>query len=732
MSRAASSSSVPSAADVAAAAGRPQARLGRRIALAAALAAALLTGVLASLAAWEQSRLAHSVFASGVGQVTQLTASGLGGAVRFGKADIIETDLARLAQSNGEDLVGAAAFGADGVQLAATGAPPASPEIEAAVRQAISAGAAWRSADAMLQVRPVTFGADEQVVGALAIRWSDGAIAAQVAAAAWRNALLGLLIGAAVSLLALWALHVCLSKPLTAMERAITRLLNGDAERVPGQRRRDEIGRLARAMTAIHDKGLEAARLKQAVDSAEVLLMVADDEDRITYVSPRLKTVLNRVSSAIRQRVPGFDAENLEGMDFNVFHANRAHQSGMLKTLAKTFSTDIRLGDRRLGLVVNPIHGADGKRLGTVVEWLDRTEDLALLTEIDAAAAAAAQGEFGRRLKLGTGADENLDRVAAQVNRICETVDGFLTDVDRPVAAMAQGDLSHRAGADHAGRFGHLAESLNRTLDRIASLVGDIKHAEDAIRRSIEQVSGGARDLSGRTEAQASAIEETSATVEEISATIATNADGAREAASMAREARSRAQRGQEVVGDAVSSMSEIEASSGRIGDITAVIDAIAFQTNLLALNAAVEAARAGEAGKGFAVVASEVRTLAQRSSEAARDIKELIAASGAKVADGVRLVNATGEALGGLLDAISSIAGSVEDIAQASQEQATGMQEITSAVTHMDDATQRNAALAEESARAAAALRAESDSLAELIGFFRNADARAAAHRAA
>ena len=732
MSRAASPSSAPTDPDVAAVAGRPQARLGRRIALAAALAAALLTGILTSLAAWEQSKLAHSVFASGVGQVTGLTASGLGGAVRFGKAEIIETDLARLAESNGEDLVGAAAFGADGAQLAATGAPPASAEVETAVRQAIATGESWRSQNAMLQVRPVTFGADQQVVGALAVRWSEAQINAQVAVAAWRNAALGLAIGAAVSLLALWALHSCLGKPLSAMETAITRLLAGDSERVPGQRRRDEIGRLARAMTAIHDKGLEAARLKQAVDSAEVLLMVADDDDRITYVSPGLKTVLNRVSGAIRQRVPGFDAENLEGMDFHVFHANRAHQTSMLQTLSKTFSTDIRLGDRRLGLVVNPIHGAGNKRLGTVVEWLDRTEDLALLNAIDSAAASAAQGEFGKRLNLGTGADENLDRVAAQVNRICETMDGFLTDVDRPLAAMAQGDLSHRAGEGHAGRFGHVAESLNRTIDRLASLVGDIKHAEDAIRRSIEQVSGGARDLSGRTEAQASAIEETSATVEEISATITTNADGAREAAAMAREARERAQRGQEVVGDAVSSMSEIEASSGRIGDITAVIDGIAFQTNLLALNAAVEAARAGEAGKGFAVVASEVRTLAQRSSEAARDIKELIAASGAKVADGVRLVNATGEALGGLLDSISGIAGSVEDIAQASREQATGMQEITSAVTHMDDATQRNAALAEESARAAAALRAESDSLAELIGFFRNADARASAGRAA
>ncbi|SFJ03944.1 methyl-accepting chemotaxis protein [Albimonas pacifica] len=732
MSPAASSSAARPAAAGAPASGRPPARLGLRIALAAALAAGLLTAILSGFSAWQQARLGHSVFASGVAQITQLTASGLGGAVRFGKGDIIEADLVRLAEANGRNLVGAAAYGGDAGLLASAGQPPAGGEVDAAVRQAIASGLSWSSADGLLQVRPVGFGADQETVGALAVGWSAAAISEQVAAAAWRNALLGLAIGGAVALVALWALHRSVGKPLTAMERAVTRLLNGESERVPGQRRRDEIGALARAMTAIHAKGLEATRLKQAVDSAQVLLMVADDEDRITYVSPGLKTVLNRVAGAVRERVPGFDAENLEGMDFNVFHASRAHQAGMLKSLTRTIATDIRLGERRLGLTVSPIHGAGGKRLGTVVEWLDRTEDLALLADIDAAAAAAAQGEFGRRLKLGAGADENLDRVAAQVNRICETMDAFLTDVDRPVAAMAEGDLSHRVGEDHAGRFGHVAVSLNRTIDRLATLVGDIKQAEVAIRRSIEQVSGGARDLSGRTEAQASAIEETTATVEEISATIATNADGARDAAAMAREARARAQRGQAVVGDAVSSMSEIEASSGRIGDITAVIDGIAFQTNLLALNAAVEAARAGEAGKGFAVVASEVRTLAQRSSEAARDIKELIAASGAKVADGVRLVNATGEALGGLLESISGIAGSVEDIAQASQEQATGMQEITSAVTHMDDATQRNAALAEESARAAAALRAESDSLAELIGFFRNADARAAAHRAA
>ncbi|MEM1315030.1 MAG: methyl-accepting chemotaxis protein, partial [Pseudomonadota bacterium] len=320
---------------------------------------------------------------------------------------------------------------------------------------------------------------------------------------------------------------------------------------------------------------------------------------------------------------------------------------------------------------------------------------------------------------------------AARVNGIADVIARFLEDVESPVGALALGDLSKRTGGDNSGRFAEVAGALDASIQRISDIARDIRGTESEMRASIEAVSSGAADLSGRTESQASALEETSATVEEIGATIASNAEGAAAARDMTRQASQEAVQGREVVRSAVTSMGEIEESSRRIAEITAVIDSIAFQTNLLALNAAVEAARAGDAGKGFAVVASEVRTLAQRSSGAAKDIKDLIASSAAKVADGVQHVNATGQALEALENSMSSVSEAIEDIARASAEQATGMQEITSAISHLDEATQQNAGLAEDSAREAEALRARSDGLGELIAFFRD-ETVAQARRAA
>jgi methyl-accepting chemotaxis protein len=233
------------------------------------------------------------------------------------------------------------------------------------------------------------------------------------------------------------------------------------------------------------------------------------------------------------------------------------------------------------------------------------------------------------------------------------------------------------------------------------------------------EISQAADDLSRRTEQQAASLEQTSAALEEITATVKTTASNAREARTRATAAKTAAENGGKVVGTAVDAMAKIEQSSKKITDIIGVIDEIAFQTNLLALNAGVEAARAGDAGRGFAVVASEVRALAQRSSDAAKQIRGLITASGEQVGAGVKYVGETGHALKRIVDQIMEINSFVTEMAQAAEQQATGIQQVNAAVGQMDQVTQQNAAMVEQSTAASHNLATETHDLTQLIAFF-------------
>ena len=300
----------------------------------------------------------------------------------------------------------------------------------------------------------------------------------------------------------------------------------------------------------------------------------------------------------------------------------------------------------------------------------------------------------------------------ARTRRVIEAIGAAL---DR----LAAGDLGARMGAEVDGEFAALREAFDDTLGRLAELVRRIQSASGRIVAETEGFTSASRDLGDRTAQQAASLQETAATVEEISATIRTSADSARHADAGVREAAQRADRGGVVVRDAVAAMSRIEDSAGRISEINAVIDSIAFQTNLLALNAAVEAARAGEAGKGFAVVASEVRTLAQRSAAAARDISALIGESAGHVDQGARLVRETGSALAEIEQAIATVVADIAGISSAGAEQATAVGEIGTTISALDDATQRNAHMAEDGAARAAALAAEARALETLVDAF-------------
>ncbi|MFJ9449020.1 methyl-accepting chemotaxis protein [Herbaspirillum sp. NPDC101397] len=282
------------------------------------------------------------------------------------------------------------------------------------------------------------------------------------------------------------------------------------------------------------------------------------------------------------------------------------------------------------------------------------------------------------------------------------------------------GDLTMRLPEDGKDEVSQIARSFNVFVQKITTILQEIRHTSDAVKVSSSEIASGNLDLSGRTEQQAGALEQTASAMEELTSTVKQNSDNARQANQLALAASAIAKEGGEVVGNVVATMEAINQSSRQIVDIIGVIDGIAFQTNILALNAAVEAARAGEQGRGFAVVASEVRSLAQRSAQAAKEIKVLIDSSVSKVSDGGLLVEKAGQTMVEIVDSVKNVSAIVSEIANASSEQSTGIEEINRAITHMDEATQQNAALVEQAAAAAQSLQDQATSLATIVSGFK------------
>ncbi len=305
---------------------------------------------------------------------------------------------------------------------------------------------------------------------------------------------------------------------------------------------------------------------------------------------------------------------------------------------------------------------------------------------------------------------------AEAARQVAEVVDGLGRGLER----LAKGDLTYRVRDNWADEYRKIQNDFNGAIGQLQDTLTAIVESTREVSNASAEISTSTTDLSQRTEEQAASLEETSASMEEISATVRKNAENAQHADTLMRGTRDVADRGGEVVAQAVSAMSRIEESSRKISDIISVIDEIARQTNLLALNAAVEAARAGEAGRGFAVVASEVRNLAQRSSQAAKDIKDLIVNSSNQVGEGVQLVNRAGSSLKDILASLNQVAEIVADIALASSEQATGIDQINRALNQMDEATQQNSALVEENAATAKTLENQSSALDGRVAAFR------------
>ncbi|BEM86910.1 methyl-accepting chemotaxis aspartate transducer [Serratia marcescens] len=288
---------------------------------------------------------------------------------------------------------------------------------------------------------------------------------------------------------------------------------------------------------------------------------------------------------------------------------------------------------------------------------------------------------------------------------------------------IAAGDLATPIQVYGRNEISMLFASLQRTQQSLIGTVGAVRDGAESILIGLQEISEGNNDLSSRTEQQAASLEETAASMEQLTATVKQNADNARQASQLARDASATAAKGGELAGDVVTTMHDIANSSQKIGAITSVIDGIAFQTNILALNAAVEAARAGEQGRGFAVVAGEVRNLASRSAQAAKEIKVLIDESVSRVKHGSVLVENSGATMQDIVRSVTRVTDIMGEIASASDEQSRGIEQVTQAVTQMDQVTQQNAALVEESASAATALEEQAITLADAVAVFRLAD---------
>jgi len=502
--------------------------------------------------------------------------------------------------------------------------------------------------------------------------------------------------------------NICL--PIDNLKGHLEKMAQGDYTNQITVMRHDEIGLLTEALKSIQIRAgvdftetkrmnVENLRIRNALDIASSAVMIADAMGLIIFMNQKVREILSNekdeaaMRQALKSRLANLD--QVQEMD------------------------NVKVNGRVYSLRLTPVMSEDGTRAGAAVEWQDHTQELTVEKEVVEIVQAAVAGDFSKRLPLA-GKDGFFKQLAEGINRLMETTAQGLNDLAGMLDALAKGDLTQTITRQYQGMFGQLKDDANLTATQLTGIIGQIKEAAELIGTASKEIADGNVDLSQRTEEQAANLEETAASMEQLTSTVKQNADNARQANQLAASASEVAVKGGEVVGQVVQTMSAINESSKKVVDIISVIDGIAFQTNILALNAAVEAARAGEQGRGFAVVATEVRTLAQRSAAAAKEIKELIGNSVHKVEDGTELVDQAGRTMQEIVLSVKRVTDIMGEISSASQEQSLGIEQVNQAVTQMDEITQQNAALVEQAAAASESMREQAEQMIRAVGTFK------------
>jgi methyl-accepting chemotaxis protein len=456
----------------------------------------------------------------------------------------------------------------------------------------------------------------------------------------------------------------------------------------------------------------EILRIKIGLDNATVGIMLADNNRNIIYVNRSAVNAFKKYEDKIREEIPNFNSEQLLNTNLNDYHKYFQRTNELIDTLKESVYSMISLGGRTMSVAASPVVNEEGQRLGTIAEWHDRTNEVAVEKEVADIVNAASNGDFSQRFNLQD-KEGFLLELSIGLNDLLDTCEIGLNDVARVLAALSRGDLTETITSDYEGTFGQLKNDTNATVEKLKDVIKQIKSAADSIYNGAKEIASGNNDLSQRTEMQAARLQENASSMNKLTQSARDNVSNAEQANNLVANAVMIAKEGGQVVEDVILKMGNINESSHRIEDIIAVIDDIAFQTNILALNAAVEAARAGEQGKGFAVVAVEVRNLAQRAALAADEIKRLIADSVSKVNDGSRLVTQAGNTMDKIIDAIEGVTSIMTEISAASSKQNDDIDQVNQGIGELDNVTQQNAALVEESAAAAELLEDQAQSLA-------------------
>jgi methyl-accepting chemotaxis protein len=510
--------------------------------------------------------------------------------------------------------------------------------------------------------------------------------------ASYRQAVIGMIVCLLLLTMAAAAagflISRAISRPLVQATRVAGAIAAGKLDNAIHAHGRDETGQLLESMQQMQSR-------LQAVSAAQMEMATRHDAGEISY----------RMDEAA---FPGDYGRMVR--DTNALVGSHIALKMRLVEIMQRYA----IGD--LSVDMDRLPGEKA----AITEAMDATKRnlSAINAEIRRLTESAAVGDFSVRGDVEQYQYDFRDMVAG-LNRLMETTDENLAETSDLLQAIARGDLTARMDGDFHGVFARMRDDANATVAQLTTIIGNIKEASLSINTAAGEIASGNADLSQRTEQQAANLEETAASMEELTSTVRQNADSARQANQLAIGAHGVASQGGQVVEQVVTTMRDIEQSSKKIAEIISVIDGIAFQTNILALNAAVEAARAGEQGRGFAVVASEVRTLAQRSANAAKEIKGLIETSVEKVSDGSKLVNQAGATMGEIVASVQRVTDIMAEISAASQEQSAGIEQVNQTITQMDETTQQNAALVEEASAAARSMEEQAQTLNQSVSIF-------------